>query len=55
MIGSPCDTGTPQAGTLEVTYTPQPDGTNAISGALHAEQPVYALNLTIDPSRARLA
>ena len=47
MIGSPCDQGTAQAGTLKVTYAPQSDGTDSISWLCAQTNPVYALNLTI--------
>lgn len=49
MIGSPCDQGTPDAGTLKVTYTPQGDGTDSISWLCSQTNPIYALNLSIDP------
>ncbi|HTA03055.1 MAG TPA: hypothetical protein VK802_21930 [Streptosporangiaceae bacterium] len=52
MIGSPCDQGTAQAGTLKVTYAPQSDGTDSISWLCAQTNPVYALNLTITEPHA---
>jgi hypothetical protein len=49
MIGSPCDVGTPSAGTLKVTYTPAPDGTDAVTTVCSQSNPVYALNVNITP------
>src|SRR5580704_4035780 len=42
MIGSPCDQGTAQAGTLKVTYAPQSEGTDSISWLCAQTNPVYA-------------
>jgi hypothetical protein len=48
MIGSPCDVGTSSAGTLNVTYTPQTNGTDTVSIVCGQSNPVYALNVGID-------
>jgi hypothetical protein len=47
MIGSPCNTGTSQAGTVKVSYTPQGNGTDTISWVCAEDNPTYALNLSI--------
>jgi hypothetical protein len=49
MIGSPCDVGTSSAGTLKVTYTPAPDGTDTVTTLCSQSNPVYALNISITP------
>jgi Divergent InlB B-repeat domain/Collagen triple helix repeat (20 copies) len=48
MIGSPCDVNSPNAGTLQVTYTPQTNGTDTISWLCSQNNPQYALNVTVD-------
>jgi hypothetical protein len=49
MIGSPCDVGTADAGTLSVTYTNQNDGTDSVSIVCdQGSPPDFALNLTIE-------
>ena len=45
LNGQPCDTGTAQAGTLAVTYTPQPDGTDSISLVCDQTAPAYGLTV----------
>jgi hypothetical protein len=52
LIGTPCDTGTPQVGTLRVTYTPQQDGTDTVSIVCIQTNPVYTLNVKITTSAA---
>jgi len=47
MIGTPCDTGTSAAGTLNVTYTAQTDGTDTIKIICDQSNPMYALNVAI--------
>jgi hypothetical protein len=48
MIGSPCDVGTADAGTLSVTYTNNNDGTDSVSIVCdQGSPPDFALNLTI--------
>ena len=49
IVGTPCNVGTSSAGTLKVTYTPAPDGTNTINMACSQNNPVYALNINITP------
>ncbi|HTA07278.1 MAG TPA: hypothetical protein VK836_02125 [Streptosporangiaceae bacterium] len=49
MIGSPCDVGTADAGTLSVTYTSNNDGTDSVSIVCdQGSPPDFALNLTIE-------
>jgi len=49
MIGSPCDTGTADAGTLKVSYTPGAGtGTDSISWVCAQNNPIYAVNLTLE-------
>jgi len=49
LIGTPCDTsGGSNAGTLEVTYTPQGNGTDAISMVCTQSNPSYALTVSVD-------
>ena len=47
MSGTPCDTGTPEAGTLQVTYSPQPDGTLTSNISCIETNPQIAVNVTI--------
>lgn len=50
MIGTPCDTGTAQAGTLNVTYQPQPGaGADTVTIVCDQNNPMFALNLEILP------
>ena len=46
MIGTPCDVGTPSAGTLNVAYTPQANGTSTVTIVCGQSSP-EALNVTI--------
>lgn len=46
MIGSPCDTGTAEAGILGVTYTPQPGGTASVSVVCNETTPQYELTVS---------
>jgi hypothetical protein len=49
LVGTPCDTAdSTNAGTLKVTYTPQTNGTDAISIVCAQNNPVYAVNVTAD-------
>ena len=45
LNGQPCDTGTAQAGTLAVTYTPQPDGTDSVNLVCDQTSPAYGLTI----------
>jgi hypothetical protein len=47
LIGTPCDVGTSNAGTLNVTYAPQSNGTDSVSIVCDQNNPVYALNVTV--------
>jgi Collagen triple helix repeat (20 copies) len=47
MIGTPCDTGTDGAGTLNVTYTQHADGTDSVNLVCDQSNPLYALTLEI--------
>lgn len=46
MIGTPCDVGTPSAGTLNVTYTPQAGGPDTVNITCGQNSPV-ALDVSI--------
>jgi hypothetical protein len=50
MIGTPCDTGTDGAGTLNVTYTQQADGTDTVDIVCQQSNPLYALTVGISSS-----
>ncbi len=52
MIGSPCDKGTPYAGTLQVSYAPQPDGTDTVTAVCKQTNPSYGLNVTVSNSNS---
>jgi hypothetical protein len=48
LIGTPCDTsGGSNAGTLEVTYTPQSNGTDAITMVCTQTNPDFALTVSL--------
>ena len=46
MNGTPCDTGTPEAGTLQVIYSPQPDGMLTTNISCAENTPQIGVNVT---------
>jgi hypothetical protein len=52
MSGTPCDTGTPEAGTLQVTYSPQPDGTLTTNIGCAETTPQFGVNVTITDNQS---
>jgi Collagen triple helix repeat (20 copies) len=49
---TPCDTGTPEAGTLQVTYSPQPDGTVTTNIGCDETTPQFGVNVTITDNQS---
>ena len=45
MIGTPCDVGTRDEGTLNVTYTPHTDGTDSVDIVCDQTNPIFTLSV----------
>lgn len=54
LIGTPCDQGTPQAGTLNVSYSPQSNGTDSVGLVCTQTNPAFALNVIINDQASQV-